>query len=168
MVFKILSKFGQYYEDTPYFSYHQNTTRLVLFMRCRVYIDRSDKHPVSNDRNLINSGKKGRYQYFGMSPLSVCHLSPHLTYPVTLGGSLGHQRWLSNKLPLSPSVLSRSLWCCKLQPCPFFYVVFPSLLLSSTLPPHSHCSLQDGLCEAFAPGYVTIPFQFLQLFHNCQ
>ena len=86
-----------------------------------------------------------------------------IIYPLTTR-SLGHHRWFCNHFPPFFPVLHCPLGLGELQACPFPDVVFPPLPLSALSSSLFHCALQEGLCQTWWMGDMTIPLQFASLY----
>ena len=81
-------------------------------------------------------------------------------------GSLGYPWWFCNQFPPFFPVFLWLLGLClhELQACPFPDTVFPPLPVSALSSSPFHCALQDGFCQTWWTGDITIPLQFASLY----
>ena len=93
------------------------------------------------------------------------HLSSPSPIPY-LPQSLGHHRWLYNQIPPFFSVLHYHLGLYEFQACPFLDAVFPFLFLSAFSSSSFHCALQDGFCQTWWTGDMSIPPQSASLYNG--
>ena len=84
----------------------------------------------------------------------------HLIYPLTTGVVEAPQ--MSSQSSFF-SVLPCHLGLGELQDSPFPDVVFPPLFLSALSSPF-HCDVQDGFCQTWWMGDLSIPLQFASLY----